>query len=139
MLYNSFFKMPSPFSFLLVIIVLVRYPPSITGNFEKQDAQIFYTGLINALLLKCYPTHYAWLNLSNQVGPNMRKKASLASQKQGEPFTHVKKPKTLFSSPLSLFFFFFQKSIPMPFNNTIPSSWVSFKIFNNFWKHSFVI
>ncbi len=88
--------MPSPFFFLLVIIVLVRYPPSITGNFEKQDAQIFYTGLINALLLKCYPTHYAWLNLSNQVGPNMRKKASLASQKQGEPFTHVKKPKTLF-------------------------------------------
>lgn len=42
----------------------------------KNNTLKFLYRIINALLLKCYPTHHAWLNLRNQVGPNMRKKAS---------------------------------------------------------------
>ncbi len=41
MLYNSFFQNALPSFFSSHVIVLVRSPPGITGNFEKQNAQFF--------------------------------------------------------------------------------------------------
>jgi hypothetical protein len=59
-----------------------------------------------------------WI-LRDQVGPNMRKKASLGSQKQveteGEPFTHVNKPKTLFHHLYPYSFSFSKRVYPCAF------------------------